>query len=336
MRVLVTGSTGFVGSHTAAALAAAGYELRLFVRDPQKARRVLRVQGLDLPEHAVGDVTDAAACREALQGCDAVVHTAGVVALERHRAGEVLATNLAGVKNIVGQAADAGLDPIVFVSSVGALFQPMVAVAPDSPVIEGENAYARSKSQSENYVRELQAAGAPILTTYPTAVIGPDDPGISGSNRAIVTLMKDVFPLTSSGFQAVDVRDVARVHTRLIERRGTSGRYLVGGHYFSWPELGELLTRVSGARLRRVPLPGWSMRLGGRVCDVAKRFVDFDFPMTKEGMAFATQWAPADSSKTCAELGIDFRDPAETLRDTIVWMHRAGHLRARHVGRLAV
>jgi nucleoside-diphosphate-sugar epimerase len=323
-----------VGSHTAAALAAAGYELRLFVRNPDKARSVLRVQGLELPEHVVGDVTDAAASREALAGCDAVVHSAGVVALERHRAEEVLSTNLAGVRNVVGQAAEAGIDPIVFVSSVGAMFQPMVPVTPDSPVIEGQDAYALSKSQCERYVRELQAAGAPILTTYPTAVIGPDDPGISGSNRAILTLMRDVFPMTSSGFQAVDVRDVARVHALLIERSGTSGRYLAGGHYIAWPELAELLTRVSGNPLRRVPLPGWSMRLGGVICDVIKRFVDFEFPMTKEGMAFATQWAPADSSKTCAELGIDFRDPAETLRDTISWMHRAGHLDARHAGRL--
>ena len=85
MRVLVTGATGFVGSHTAAALAAAGHDLRLFVRNADKARRVLAVHGLDLPEVALGDITDADACRAALDGCGAVVHAAGLVALDGAR-----------------------------------------------------------------------------------------------------------------------------------------------------------------------------------------------------------------------------------------------------------
>lgn len=349
MRVLVTGATGFVGSHTAAALAGAGHDLRLFVRNADKARRVLAVHGLDLPEVALGDITDADACRAALDGCDAVVHAAGLVALESHRAEEVIETNLSGCRNVIGNAVEMGLGPVILVSSVSAMFRPDTPVRVTDPVVDGENAYSLSKSRCERYARELQENGAPVTMTYPTGVIGPDDPGISGATQAVIAFMRDVMPLTAGGFQAIDVRDLAAVHARLIERSsggdGESGgnagrvargeRYLVGGPFLTWREVADLCESLSGRRLRRMPIPGWMMRAGGSVCDVLKRVVDFEFPMTRESMMFATRWAAADCSETREQLGLEFRSPEETFGDAIVSLYRRGHLSAEIAGRLA-
>ena len=83
MRVLVTGGTGFVGSHTVAALIAAGHEVRLLVRSPDRIAPALRPLGVtERLDHLVGDVTDPSSVARALEDCDAVVHAASVYNLD--------------------------------------------------------------------------------------------------------------------------------------------------------------------------------------------------------------------------------------------------------------
>lgn len=336
MRVLITGATGFVGSHAAAALLEAGHEVRALVRDAAKLERVFRARGIAAPAALLGDVTDPARVERAFEGADAVVHSAAVVAMAAHRAREVLETNALGVENVVGGAVRRGIPRIVYVSSASALFDPHgPPVTADSPVVRGRNAYARSKSEAELAVRRLQEQGAPIRTVYPTGVIGPDDPGLSETNHALRTFARDVVLLTSAGFQGVDARDLARVVARLATDAGGAARYVVGGHYLSWLELADAIDALTGLRVRRVRVPGAVVRFGGHLCDAVKRVWDFDFPMTAEGMIYATRWKGADSSKTVAELGIGFRPIAETLADALAWMQRAGHVEASVVGRLA-
>lgn len=334
MRVLVTGATGLIGSHTAAAVRAAGHDLRLFVRDPAKAKRVFAPRGTEIAEIVTGDVTDAAAVNRALEDCDAVIHTAAVVALESGRSGEVLATNPRGVENVVGGAAERGIERILYVSSAGALFTPGgPSIRADSPLGTARSAYARSKADAERSVRHLQEAGAPIRTIYPPAVIGPDDPGLSEGNHTIRTFLKDTMVMTSSGFQLVDVRDLAVLHVELLD--ADPGRYVAAGHLLTWPELADLIDGVTGTRVRRVPAPGPLLRALGRVGDVVKRVWPFDFPLTREAMEFATQWPGLEPSPRVQEMGVRFRPPSETLVATIAWLYRAGHLPARRVGRLA-
>src|SRR5262245_63761999 len=83
MKVLVTGGTGFTGSHTARALLAAGHRVRLLVRDAEKLRRVYDPLGIAISDFVVGDMTDAGAVEKALAGCDGVVHSAALVDLRR-------------------------------------------------------------------------------------------------------------------------------------------------------------------------------------------------------------------------------------------------------------
>lgn len=336
MRVLLTGATGFVGSHAAEALLASGCEVRALVRDPAKLERIFRERGLEPPEGVRGDVTDRDSVERAFDGCDAVVHAAAVVAMVAHRAREVLDTNALGVENVVGGAVRRGIPRIVYVSSASALFDPDgPVVTADSPVVAGKNAYARSKSEAEQLVRRLQAEGAPIRSVYPTGIVGPNDPGLSEANHAVRTFVRDVVLLTSGGFQAVDVRDVAEILRRLVLGGEGPARYVAGGHSLSWLEIADAIDAVTGVRVRRVRAPGALIRFGGRVADVVKRVWDFDFPMTAEGMIYATQWKGADSSKTVEELGVRFRPPGETFADAIAWMHRAGYVDARFAGRLA-
>lgn len=335
MRVLVTGGTGFVGSHSAVELVREGCEVRLLVRDPAKVERVFAPHGIALRDVAVGDVTDRASVRRALAGCDAVLHAAALVALEAHRAAEAQRTNAEGVEIVLGEAAERGVGSIVYVSSSAALFRPGEPIGPDSPVAEAKSPYARSKAAAERFARGLLARGAPLRISYPGGVVGPDDPGLSEMNHTLMVLLRDFVALTSSGLSVVDVRDLARIHAALLLGRASAGPYVAGGPFLAWREVADLLDRLTGRPVRRLPLPGALLRAAGRVGDLAKRFVSFDFPLTHEAMTFATRWPGADSSRTLEALGLSFRDPAESFADALRWLARAGHLPPARIGRLA-
>ncbi|HEX3546897.1 MAG TPA: NAD-dependent epimerase/dehydratase family protein [Mycobacterium sp.] len=336
MKVLVTGGTGFTGSHTVCALVAAGHEVRLLVRDADKVRRVFEPHGFVPADLVVGDMTDAVAVREAIVGCDGVVHTAALVDLRRAAARLVEDTNARGVELVVGGAAHRGLASIVHVSSLGVFFVPGgPPLTPQLPVAPGTTAYARSKAHAEVYVRRLQDDGAPISICYPAAIVGPDDPGLSVPNIGLLSFMRDLWLITSGGIQVADVRDVAALHVTLLELPAGAHRYAAAAEMLSWDELYQLCVRLTGLNMRRIRVPGALLRAAGSVGDVVKRFHDFDFPLTRDTMEFTTRWPGADAERTTRELGLVFRDVEATYRDTLTWMYNAGHLTATQVGKLA-
>jgi dihydroflavonol-4-reductase len=339
VKVLVTGGTGFTGSHTVRALLAAGHEVRLLVRDPAKVRAAFEPDGLipDIPDDiVVGDMTDAAAVDEALAGCDGVVHAAALVDLSRAAARLVEESNARGVELVIGGAVRRGLPRIVHVSSLGAFFTPGgPPLCPELPIAPGTTAYARSKAHAERYVRRLQEQGAPIRISYPAAIAGPNDPTMSTANNGVRAHVRDLGIITSTGFQVVDVRDLALLHLKLLELPDGLHRYAAAGKMLSHLDYFHLLDSLIGHRVRRIRVPGGLLRAAGSAADALKRFYDFDFPLTRDMMEFMTRWPDADAERTTRELGLHFRDAAETYRDTLIWMYQAGHLGAGQIGRLA-
>ena len=336
MKVLVTGGTGFTGSHSVRALLAAGHSVRLLVRDGDKLRRIYEPHGIAIRDFVVGDMTDAGAVEKALAGCDGVLHAAALVEMRRAGARRMEETNARGVDLVVGGAARRGVPSIVYVSSLSIFFVPGgPPVSPELPIASCTTAYARSKAAGERVVRGLQAEGAPIRICYPAGIIGPDDPGMSDANHAVYSFFRELGVDTSGFFQVVDVRDVAALHVRLLELPPGPHRYAAAGDALRWREVYDLIDRLTGERLRRIRVPGAWMRAAGSVGDVVKRVWDFSFPLTRDSMEFATRWPGADAERTRRELGFAFRSAEESYRDALCWMHRAGHLSARQVGRLA-
>ena len=338
LRVMVTGATGFVGSHSVRAFVEAGHSVRVLVRDADKVRRVFDPCGVAIPEKdvVVGDIVDKASVREAMEGCDAVFHCAALVDLRRGFAQQVLDTNARGVDLVVGGAAKRGLPSIVYVSSMSIFFYPGAPpLHLDMPVAKGSTAYAQSKADAEHVVRRLQDEGASIRCSYPTGIVGPDDPALSDANHAVYTFFAETGINTSGYFQIVDVRDLATLHLRQLELPKGPARHVAAGPSLNWRDTFALLDEITGTRVRRFPVSGGVLRGLGRVGDVVKRVRDFNFPLTRDSMEYATQWPGADGSETEKELGIQFRSAAETYSDTLRWMYRAGHLSARHVGLLA-
>lgn len=334
MHVLITGATGFVGSHAAAALRAAGHEVRLLVRDPAKASRVLGAVGLSDAATVVGDVTDATSVAHAVDGCDAVVHTAAMVALHRSQAREAHRTNTLATELVLGAAARAGCDPIVHVSSVSVLEPHGGVVGLDSPLRAGAAGYSASKVDSEWMARGMQAAGLPVVTVYPSGVIGPDAPSLSVVHTAAVTWIR-AMPMISSGVNLIDVRDLAAMLAATVEPGRGPRRVMAGGTFTPWAELVDEIERLRGRKIFRYPAPGAVMRGMGRFLDITKLSLPVDFELTHETMTEASKAVPCDSAASERELGTTLRPLSDTLVDTYRWIVDAGGLELDEIGAMA-
>jgi nucleoside-diphosphate-sugar epimerase len=157
MKVFVTGGTGFVGSHSVKAIVDAGHEPRLLVRSRGRLVAALERLGVGGVEHVVGDATDAASVRTAMDGCDAVLHAAAVYSYDVREAGRMRAANAQAAAVVLGAARDAGLDPIVHVSSYVALLPPVGVLDAASPVGRPRGAYASSKAETRTWARRRRS-----------------------------------------------------------------------------------------------------------------------------------------------------------------------------------
>lgn len=336
MKILVTGGTGYVGAHIVAALSRDGHDARMLVRRPEQVAKSLGPLRVAVSDLHIGDVLDADAVGRALDGCDAVVHAAAVFTLDPRRADEVLGTNHRATELVVGGAVERGLDPIVHISSTVALTR-RGGGGPDLPLGDVDLPYAASKRASEEQVREYQAAGAPVVSVYPGGVFGPHDPYF-GTNAEIVAWMaRGLLPFwPAGGAHYVDVRDVADVVARCVEPGNGPRRYVVPGHHLDGKLMFGTIERLTGRRVPHLTLPRKTALISTRMVERVNRLMPekIHFPGDAEAAELAVRDTRFDTSRTTQELGVTARPFEETMRDTLLWLVEAGHLKPKFAGRL--
>ena len=338
MRVLVTGGTGFVGSHTVAALVQAGHTVRLLVRSPRRIRPGLGPLGVAGVAHVVGDVTDPDSVATALDGCDAVVHAASVVSLHVRDAERILETNRASAELVLGQAVERGLDPVIHVSSIAALRHGDVddPVTADSPITDNTGTYARSKAAAEKVARDLQDQGAPVVTVYPTMVLGPHDPNIGEGTNAWRNILRGVIPaMPPGGTHIVDVRDVAAAHLAMLEPNRGPRRFVTAGTHVTTREAIDGLAAATGRKLRIGSIPAGLVHAGGVVADAVQRALPIKLPFGYEAATILTNDTRCDDTDTWKQLGLTPRPLEETIADTVRWMAEQGLITRKQAGKLA-
>jgi nucleoside-diphosphate-sugar epimerase len=336
--VLVTGGTGFVGSHAIAALAAAGHRIRVLARAPDRVRSTLGPLGVEQIETARGDVTDPATVQRALVGCDAVLHAASVFSLDARRAQEMTTVNVRGTETVLGTAHRLGVDPIVHVSSELALLPPAdgEVLGPESPVKRPPGPYCLTKAECERVARSYQEQGAPLVSVMPSAVWGPRDPHLGEGAALCANVLKRRYPVVMRGGMHIsDVRDLAGVLAAVMEPGLGPRSYLVAGEYMSLPDIIRTLAHLSGRRIPFLTLPKWSLAGFGRVADVAQRRLKARLPWSGEGIWVMNCSARCDDSRTRAELGFEPRPLRETVADTVRWLVEVEQLTSKEAGRLS-
>jgi len=331
VKIAITGATGLVGSHTTAALVAAGHEVRLLARTPTRVPEALVPLGVEPDGYDVvqGTIEDSAAVDELLEGCEACLHSAAVVALRPADIPEAERVNFRGARNVLGRAAEIGMDPIVHVSSASALFPPPGDfLTADLPVTAPTSPYGRTKADCERYARRLQDRGHPVVITYPGGVTGPHDPAFGPMASSLASFIRSNFqPLPSSGgVMLIDVRDLALAHAAMFEPRLGPRRFMAGGHFVDWEANCDLIDASLREPLRRIPLPARVVLGFGRLVDVAMRLREMDMPLDYETAYYMINAYPSDDSAIYEELGVAWRPSGETYADLIRWLAEIGEI----------
>ncbi len=332
MKVLLTGGTGFVGCHAAAAIAADGHRVRLLVRRPEQVAASLGPQQVAACEVVVGDVLDEAVVADAVAGCDAVVHAAAVYSLDPRRAAEIRRTNLRATELVLGRAVASGLDPVVHVSTTVALTR-YAGSGPDLPLGDIDLPYAQSKIASELVARRLQEAGAPVVTVYPGAVYGPGDPYRGDQGERLRWVLTGRFPLwPRGGLHVTDVRDVAVVIVRVLTPGLGPRRFVVPGHHVDGDRLYAAFATATGRRFRHVLVPGRLMGPQSRALDALQRRLParWHLPADREGVEIVRRDTLIDDTAARAELGVTPTPLVDTIGDTIDWLVASGRVAPRY------
>ena len=338
MRVTVTGASGFVGSYAVASLLAAGHEVTLLVRSPERALAVLARRGVGAEAVTLveGDMVDADAARRAAEGGEATIHAAAAIGMTGHGAGSILDVNTTGARNVVEAALAAGHDPVVHVSSVAVFVPPRdPVIGPTSPLASPRTDYGRSKVVTETELRARQDAGDPITIVYPGGVIGADQPHLDATLEGLVAARTQGFPKTRGGVNLVDVTDLAAVLTACLTPDAGPRRLLLGGHFLPWAELGTQMDELTGVRAWRAPLPKPVLMAFAAALDGVRRIRPLTYPLTRDAAEIMTTMVATDDSATLDGLGVELRPVRDSLEDTIRWLAAEGHLPAKNAGTLA-
>ncbi len=327
MKVFITGATGFVGSHVAAAYAAQGAQLRLLTRSTSSLDALRELNA----EIVQGDLRQPEQLRSALEGCDALVHVAADYRLWVPDPAEMYKSNVDGTRELLHIAREAGVRRVVYTSSVATMgFTKTTTIVNEAtPVSEAEmiGHYKRSKWQAEQEAIAAARTGQHVMILNPTTPIGPADRKPTPTGRIIVDFLKGKFPAyVETGLNLVDVSEVARMHVVALER-GTAGeRYILGGENLTLKQILDKMAAISG-------LPSPTMKVPHAV---AMAFAFFDETITGklrgkepratvEAVRMGRKMMWASSSKAETDLGFQVLPVYHALRAAMEWFVANGY-----------
>ena len=330
MTTLVTGATGFVGSAVLRALIRRGEPVRALVR-PSSSLRLL--EGLPV-QIVTGDLDEPASCRGALRGCDALFHVAADYRLWVPQPGAMYRTNVDGTRELLLAGAEAGVQRIVYTSSVATLglradHLPSDETTP-ATLADMIGHYKRSKFLAEQAVRELVAgSGLPVVIVNPSAPVGPADARPTPTGRVVLEAARGRIPaFVNTGLNLVHVDDVADGHLLAFEHGRIGERYILGGDNLLLREMLAEIAGLVGRKPPRLQLPPRALLPVAFLAEAIARLGIGGEPLvTADGVRMARKPMYFTSVKAERELGYRSRPAAEGLRDAIHWYRSCGYLR---------
>jgi len=307
MKILVTGSTGFLGTHLVRALQTHGHEVVPFSRSTG------------------GDVLDGDSVRRAAEGCAAAMHCAGRVSRRPEDAEALYRLHVEGTKTTLDACAEAGVTRVVIASTSGT-----VAVSDDPDHIGKEDdpppvgivsrwPYYRSKLFAERAALERNRPGFEVVSVNPSLLLGPGD--VHGSSTEDVRMfLEGALPaIPAGGLSFVDARDAAEAMRLALERGRAGERYLVGACNLSMKDFFGRLSRISGVKAPWLPMPRSReiARLGASLMERLAARVGVPARIDSVSVEMAQCFWYLDAGKAEGELGWTARDPGVTLHDTV-------------------
>ena len=280
-----------------------------------------------------GDLRDRASLAAALKGVRYLFHAAADYRLWARNPEEIRRNNVEGTRLIMEEALNAGVERIVYTSSVATLKLGVggTAATEDHPLAEEEaiGAYKRSKVAAERLVEAMvRDQGLPAVIVNPSTPIGPRDVRPTPTGRIIIEAASGRMPaFVDTGLNLVHVDDVAMGHFAAMERGRIGERYILGGENVLLADMLAEIARLVGRRPPRLKLPRAAIYPIAFGADFLAKMSGVEPFVTLDGLRMARHRMFFDDSKARRELGYASRPYRDGLSDAIAWFRSHGALR---------
>ncbi|HWB78874.1 MAG TPA: SDR family oxidoreductase [Nannocystaceae bacterium] len=326
-RALVTGGTGFIGSHVVRALLDRSVEVRALVLPGDPA-----VHLRDLPvEQIAGDVCDAAALALAMRGIDHVFHLAAIYLLWSPDPGLMHRVNVEGTRNVLEQAARAGVQRVIHTSSIARFGGQGLGrrATEHSEFRLAVDPYCRSKAESHELAVAAAAAGQDVVIVAPTGPIGPGDLAPTPTGKLLMQCVRmPIVAVPHSVCNFGDVRSIAEGHLLAAERGKSGESYLLGDRDLTFAQIAELALAALGKSAPVIEVPDALAGAAATVLTAIANRITHRAPLvTRESAAIARLGLAADCSKAERELGYRARPIDIAVADALADFRRRGVLR---------
>jgi dihydroflavonol-4-reductase len=320
--VFVTGGTGFIGANLVRLLLDRGYKVKALVRPNSDLRNL---QGLEI-EQVTGHLNDPEISK-LMRDCQVLFHVAARYSLWQSDRDQLYKDNVLGTRNLLAAARQAGVERVVYTSSVAAIGVGKNGESVDethqSPVETLVGDYKKSKYYGEQEARKAIALGQDIVIVNPSTPIGPLDSKPTPTGDIILRFLRGQMPAyVNTGLNLIDVRDVAIGHLLALEKGRIGERYILGNQNLSLQDLLEELSTITG-----IPAPKIQIPYG---IPLAVAWIDEKMlaPLGKkpsvplDGVRMSRQKMYYDPSKAIRELGLPSSSIFVALKDAVDWFCR--------------
>ena len=324
MRAFVTGGTGFIGANIVRLLLEKGIEVRALARDRSRLDNLAELE----VEIVRGDLNDDDLSRQ-MRGCQVVFHVAARYSLFQRDRAALYRDNVLGTRNVLAAARSAGVERVVYTSSVAAIgVKPHGEVADEthqSPVEHLIGQYKQSKYWAEREAIAAVRLGQDVTIVNPSTPVGPWDLKPTPTGDIILRFLRRQMPAyVDTGLNLIDVRDVAMGHWLALERGRTGDRYILGHQNLSLKALLDCLARLTGLPAPQRTVPLW-LPLSVAWCEemiLARLGKPPSIPI--DGVRMSAEPMYYSSAKAVRELGLPQSPLDRALRDAIDWFYERG------------
>jgi dihydroflavonol-4-reductase len=338
MTTLVTGAAGFLGSHVTRQLVARGDEVRVLMRVSSTNRAIA---DLSL-EYVTGDLRDPASLDRAMKGVKRVFHVAADYRLWAKRSQDIYDSNVGGTKNLLEAARRAGVEQLIYTSTVAtiAVDRPQHPnESTDAKLEEMVGHYKRSKWLAEKEALAAAKNGLPVIVAMPTTPVGPWDWKPTPTGKIILDFLNGKMPgYVETGLNFVGVEECAAGHLLLAEKGKVGERYLLGAENLTLKGMLDLLSKITGLPAPKLKIPH-GLALGvAYASTVFSRLIGREPGIPVEGVKIARHMMYVDCSRARRELGFKAGPVAAALERAVRWYEANGYIakgRAKRMARAA-
>jgi len=336
MTTLVTGASGFLGSHVTRQLVARGETVRVLLRASSNNRAIA-----DLPlEYVTGDLRDTASLARALAGVTRVFHVAADYRLWAKRKQDIYDSNVGGTRNLLDAAKRAGVSQFIYTSTVATI----AVDRPEHPneftdakLAEMVGHYKRSKWQAERLVLDSAKQGFPAIVAMPTTPVGPWDWKPTPTGKIILDFLNGKMPgYVKTGLNFVGVEECAAGHLLVSDKGKVGERYLLGAENLTLKELLDTLAKITGLSAPKLKIPH-GLALGVAYANTAfSRLLGREPGIPVEGVKIAQHMMFVDVKRAQKELGFKPGSVAAALERAVRWYADNGYVSPRRAKKITV